>query len=259
MPYVGNIEDVKWVYDQEEALRKGSPILINTPNLEVRAIVLPPGKYPPYHAHHEEMDEGYLIYNGSGLILNNGETFEVDKGDVLLNPRGAMHNMKNIGDDELIEFNFRGGRMPSGFLLPLGDPPPSPDPEAAGNPMSPPVPYIKGDVASLTGPFDAGSVKEKGLARAIATEYLECQIVSFPPGGRPHVHRHQETIDEGTLVLEGRMNIIIEDETIEASVGDLVHTPGGAWHTVHNASDAPATLFNFRGGSLPSRTEWRDA
>ena len=259
MPYVGNIEDVKWVYDEEEAREKGSPILINTPNLEVRAIVLPPGAYPPYHAHHEEMDEGYLIYNGRGLILNNGETFEVSKSDVLLNPRGAMHNMKNISDDELIEFNFRGGRMPSGFLMPPGDPPPSPDPESVENPMAPPVPYITGDVASLTGPFDAGSVKEKGLTRAIATEFLECQIVSFPPGGRPHVHRHQETIDEGTLVLEGRMNIIIEDETIEASVGDLVHTPGGAWHTVHNASDAPATLFNFRGGSLPSRTEWRDA
>ena len=66
-------------------------------------------------------------------------------------------------------------------------------------------------------------------------------------------------MDEATLVLEGRMNFIIEDETIEAAAGDLVHTPGGAWHTVHNASDAPAVLFNFRGGALPSRTEWRDA
>ena len=240
-------------------MRKGSPILIDTPNLEVRVIVLEPGVYPPYHAHHEEMDEGYLIYNGCGLIHNDGATFEVKKGDVLLNPRGAMHHMKNTGPDALIEFNFRGGKMPSGFLVPPGDPPPNPDPQSVRNPLAPPVPYIKGDIDSLAVPFDAESVKERGLARIISTEYLECQIVSFPPGARPHVHRHQETMDEATLVLEGRINFITEGERIEAARGDLVHTPGGARHTVHNASNAPAVLFNFRGGSLPSRTEWRDA
>ena len=259
MPYVGNIEEVKWVYGEEEAREKGSPICIDTPNLEVRVIVLQPGVYPPYHAHHEEMDEGYLIYGGSGLIHNDGATFEVGKGSVLLNPRGAMHHMKNTGQDELIEFNFRGGRMPSGFLVPPGDPPPNPDPQSVQNPLAPPVPYIKGDVDSLISPFDPESVKQKGFQKAISTEYLECQVASFLPGARPHVHRHQETIDEGTLILEGRMNIIIEGETIEASRGDLVHTPGGAWHSVHNASDAPAVLFNFRGGALPSKTEWRDA
>ncbi len=259
MPYAGNIENLKWIYDEEEALKKGSPVCIDTPNLEVRVIVLRPGVYPPYHAHHEEMDEGYLIYGGRGLIHNGGETFPVGKGNVLLNPRGAMHHMKNTGEDELIEFNFRGGRMPSGFLMPAGDPPPNPDPESVKNPLAPPVPYIKGGVDELTGAFDLESVKEKGLTRAISTEYLECQIVSFPPGGRPHVHRHLNAMDEATLLLKGNMNFIIEDETIEASAGDLVHTPGGAWHTVHNASDAPAVLFNFRGGALPSKTEWRDA
>ena len=259
MPYVGNIENLKWIYDEEEALKKGSPICINTPNLEVRIIVLQPGVYPPYHAHHEEMDEGYLIYNGSGLIHNDGATFEVGKGNVLLNPRGAMHHMKNTGHDELIEFNFRGGEMPSGFLVPAGDPPPNPDPESVENPLAPPVPYIKGGIDSLISPFDPESVKQKGFKKAISTEYLECQVASFLPGARPHVHRHQETIDEGTLVLEGRMNFIIEGETIEASRGDLVHTPGGAWHSVRNASDAPALMFNFRGGALPSKTEWRDA
>ncbi len=258
MPYVGNVEALKWTYDEEEARAKGSPIRINTPRLEVRVIVLPPGAYPPYHAHHTDMDEGYLIYGGRGLIHNDGATFEVGRGDVLLNPRGAMHHMKNIGEDELIEFNFRGGRMPSGFILPEGDPPPNPDPDSVRNPLAPPVPYVLGDVDSLRTTFDPHTVQSHGLTRAIATEHLECQIVSFPPGARPGVHRHQETMDEATLVLEGRMNFVIEEETIEARAGDLVHTPGGAWHTVHNASDAPAVLFNFRGGALPSRTEWRE-
>ena len=144
MPYVGNIEEVKWVYDEEEAREKGSPICIDTPNLEVRVIVLQPGVYPPYHAHHEEMDEGYLIYNGRGMIHNDGDTFEVGKGNVLLNPRGAMHHMKNTGQDELIEFNFRGGRMPSGFLMPPGDPPPNPRSAIGAKPTRPARPLHQG-------------------------------------------------------------------------------------------------------------------
>lgn len=257
MPYVGNVESLKWTYDEEEAREKGSPRCIDTPRLEVRAIVLPPGAYPPYHAHHEEMDEGYLIWRGSGLIHSDGAAFDVGEGDVLLNPRGAMHHMKNTGRGELVEFNFRGGRMPSGFLLPEGEPPPNPDPESVENRLSPPVPCVKGSVDALAAPFDPERAREKGLRRAFSTEYLECQVVSFPPGAKPRVHRHQREMDEATLVLEGRMNFIVEEETIEASAGDLVHVPGGVWHTVHNAGGAPAALFNFRGGALPSRTEWR--
>ena len=47
MPYVGNIENLKWIYDEEEALKKGSPICINTPNIEVRIIVLQPASTLP--------------------------------------------------------------------------------------------------------------------------------------------------------------------------------------------------------------------
>ena len=68
----------------------------------------------------------------------------------------------------------------------------------------------------------------------------------------------EDTPGDSVKILAKALRQVI-DETIEASAGDLVHTPGGTWHTVHNASGAPAVLFNFRGGALPSRTEWRDA
>lgn len=257
MPLIGNIEDLRWPYDHEVAVRAGSPIYINTPFLEVRVIQLDPGVYPPYHAHHGEMDEGYFIYRGKGLIHNSGETFNVEAGNVLLNPRGAMHHMKNMGDEGLIEFNFRGGRMPSGFILPEGDPPPNPDPETVGNSLSGPVPYIKGNVDDIVSSFDAGTVKEKGLPKAIATEHLELRIVSLAPGDQPDVHRHQKELDEGTLVLRGEITYEIEGEAIAAGPGDLVHVPGGAWHSVKNTGGEDCVLFNFLGGKLPVRTEWR--
>ena len=254
---VGNVEDLKWAFNHEVARTTDSPIYINTPYMEVRVILLEPSVYPPYHAHHSEMDEGYLIYRGKGLIHNSGETFEVEQGSVLLNPRGGMHHMKNIGQKELIEFNFRGGRMPSGFIMPEGDPPPNPDPETVDNPANTPVPYILGNVENLVNQFDPTTVKQKGLPKVIATEHLEVRVVSLAPGDQPDSHRHQKEMDEATLVLEGQLKYNIEGEEVVAGPGDLVHVPGGSWHYVKNEGSVDCIILNILGGRLPVRTEWR--
>ncbi len=258
MPLVGNIEDLKFRYAYEGGKpAPGQPMAIDTPYMEVRVIVLEPGVYPPYHAHHTGIDEGYLIHRGSGLIHNSGETFEVREGNVLLNPRGGMHHMKNVGEGELIEFNFRGGRMPSEFNLPEGDPPPNPDPETVGNLTPPPVPYVLGNVEEMINPFDEATVQQKGLPMAIATEHLELRIVSFAPGDMPPVHRHHKELDEATLILKGRLTYIIEGEALELGPGDLAHVPGGLWHQAKNESSEECAFFNFAGGKLPVRTEWK--
>jgi len=256
MPLIGNIEDLKWTYEEEAAAAGGSPIPINTPNLEVRVILLEPGVYPPYHAHHTEMDEGYLIYGGRGLIHNGGETFHIEKGNVLLNPRGGMHHMKNIGGDGLIEFNFRGGRMPSQFILPGGDPPPNPDPETVGNPARTPVSYIQGNALDMMGRFDPATIKQTGLPAVFSTEFLELRIVSFAPGARPETHRHLGEVDEATLMLGGRLQFYIDDDEFVAGPGDMVHVPGGAVHHVENEGGEDGIIFNFIGGRLPAETEW---
>ena len=113
MPLIGNIEDLMWTWDPVAAAKTGSPILINTPHLEVRALVLKPGQRPPYHRHHPEMDEGYLIQQGRGVMKIDGEAFEVRAGDILLGKRGGYHDMENTGDEDIIESNFRGGKLPS--------------------------------------------------------------------------------------------------------------------------------------------------
>ena len=68
----------------------------------------------------------------------DGEVFEAGAGDILLGKRGGFHNMKNIGNEDLIEFNFRGGRMPSGNIRPEGDGAPGdPELEKPGAPVTP--------------------------------------------------------------------------------------------------------------------------
>ncbi len=257
MPLIGNIDDLKWDYDPEVSAAGRSPIRINTPHLEVRIIVLKPGQFPPYHRHHAEMDEGYLIYRGRGLMNADGEVFEVGAGDVLLGKRGGFHNMKNIGGEDLIEFNFRGGKMPSGNIKPDGDGAPAdPDLEKPGAAEARNK-YVKGTLKSLARKFDPETVKKKGLPKVFTTEHLDLRIISFAPGAQPELHRHQSNMDEAGLILKGRAFYHIDGDEFEAGEGDLIHLPGGSWHYIKNIGGDELILFIMQGGNLPSATDWK--
>lgn len=254
MPRVGNLRDLTWTYDPSGAA--ASPKLIGTPRLEVRCLILKPGQYPPCHRHHGEMDEGFLIMGGRGLMQFDGEAFEVRKGSVVLGKRGGFHSMKNVGGEDLVEFNCRGGKMPSGFVPP-GDKSLPDDPELAGRRAEDPSLYVRGTVDSLTAPFDLAAASKTGLPKAIATPYLEVRLASFAPGDRPPLHRHQKELDEATLVLKGQVAYEVDGERVEGGPGDLLHVPGGAWHCLENTGGGEAQIYNVLGGELPVRTEWK--
>ncbi len=251
MPLVGNIETLKWNYDPEAAKTSGSPISINTPYLEVRIIVLKPGQCPPYHRHHPEMDEGYLIVQGRGLMNIDGEAFEVRRGDMLLGRRGGFHNLENIGDEDLIEFNFRGGKMPSGFFLHEGDDSQDDSSGAGGA-------YIQGNLFGGTRRNAPKNEEELGVPEIFTTPYLELYAFTRNTGDGNQVHRHQAEMDEAAFFVEGdgRMLFHIDDEVVEAGAGDLIHIPGGAWHHVERVKEGNLIVLNIRGGQLPSIIEW---
>jgi mannose-6-phosphate isomerase-like protein (cupin superfamily) len=58
------------------------------------------------------------------------------------------------------------------------------------------------------------------------------------------MHRHTRE-DEFSLILEGRVWFVVEDEEYVAEVGDLVFKPRGEWHTFFNASNAPARILEL--------------
>ncbi len=253
MPLAGNIQALKWNYDLEAAKKSGSPILINTPYLEVRAIVLKPGQCPPYHRHHTEMDEGYLFVQGHGRMNIDGEVFEVRAGDMVLGRRGGFHNLENVGDEDLIEFNFRGGRMPSKFILP-GKEAPAPGKSSGGAGSK----YIKGNLFDGTRRDAPKNEIELGIPEIFATPHLELFAFTRNTGDGNRVHRHQAEMDEAAFFVEGegRMLFHIGDEVVEAGAGDLIHIPGGAWHYVERVKEGHLTVLNIRGGRLPSTIEW---
>lgn len=58
------------------------------------------------------------------------------------------------------------------------------------------------------------------------------------------IHTHSRE-DEYSFVLEGRVGLLISDEVLEATTGDLVLKPRGVPHAFWNATDAPARLLEM--------------
>jgi mannose-6-phosphate isomerase-like protein (cupin superfamily) len=67
---------------------------------------LPPGTSIGAHTHAPSEEEFYLILQGSGEMTRNGETFEVRSGDLIRNPPGGTHSLRNTGTQGLRIFVF---------------------------------------------------------------------------------------------------------------------------------------------------------
>jgi len=62
---------------------------------------VPPGHSIGVHTHGLEDEEVYVIVAGQGEMTLNGQTFDVEPGDVVVNPRGGTHALTNTGSEPL--------------------------------------------------------------------------------------------------------------------------------------------------------------
>lgn len=67
---------------------------------------LPPGTSVGVHTHTGSEEEFYLILAGAGEMTRNGEVFQVEAGDLIRNPPGGTHSLRNTGDQPLRMFVF---------------------------------------------------------------------------------------------------------------------------------------------------------
>lgn len=63
-------------------------------------VEIEPGEEVPYHEHHGD-SENYYIISGKGIYSDNGKEIEVEGGTVTFTPSGKGHALKNIGSDRL--------------------------------------------------------------------------------------------------------------------------------------------------------------
>jgi mannose-6-phosphate isomerase-like protein (cupin superfamily) len=67
---------------------------------------LPLGTSIGSHTHATSEEEFYLILAGTGEMSRNGEAFQVRPGDLIRNPPGGTHSLRNSGSEPLKIFVF---------------------------------------------------------------------------------------------------------------------------------------------------------
>lgn len=67
---------------------------------------MPPGTSIGNHRHSQNEEEYYLILNGTGVMTQNDMSFIVRPGDLIRNPPGGTHSLKNTGKNNLQLFVF---------------------------------------------------------------------------------------------------------------------------------------------------------
>ena len=72
------------------------------------------------------------------------------------------------------------------------------------------------------------------------------------PGAGLALHIHPG-YEEATLVVEGNIEAVLEDETRILGPGDLLLAPAGVKHTVTNHSDKPARVLAIYPTTTPER------
>ena len=58
------------------------------------------------HTHRSTEEEFYLVLAGTGEMTRNGEVFRVEAGDLIRNPPGGTHSLRNSGAEPLKIFVF---------------------------------------------------------------------------------------------------------------------------------------------------------
>ena len=67
---------------------------------------MPPGTTIGKHTHRSDEEEFYLILKGTGTLQLGDDEFSVGPGDLVRNPPGGTHSLRNVGDGELQLFVF---------------------------------------------------------------------------------------------------------------------------------------------------------
>lgn len=81
--------------------RMGKTTLFESSRLLVGLNAFEPGQEHALHAH-EGQDKAYLVVEGAGQFLLDGQALAMAAGDVLVAPAGVPHGVRNTGPARLL-------------------------------------------------------------------------------------------------------------------------------------------------------------
>lgn len=82
------------------APEKSEPVL-ECDEATVKCLFIEPGEQAKPHIHQSAVDI-MLIARGTGIATVNGQQVRVGPGDVILNPPGTVHGIRNDSDERLV-------------------------------------------------------------------------------------------------------------------------------------------------------------
>lgn len=91
--------------------------------------------------------------------------------------------------------------------------------------------------------FDHGELWS--ASAAFGGENLHFNVIKFDPGEGGPLHYHVEPIEEYYFVFEGRLDVRIGDEVVEAEAGSVLFAPPGVLQQPTNTSDEPAWVLSI--------------
>ena len=209
----------------------------------LKRIRVDPGKWStPAHAEGAE-EEIFFVLAGSGLSWQDGEAFEVGKGDVLVHlPEKHAHTLR-AGAEGLDVLAYGQRKTQGNTVLPraevawmhpswvdVGGPHPWEREAAIGEPEVGEVSPRPGRIANIDQgirwELDTGAV-DLNLGDVVGSVETGLSHMTIPPGAEgypPHCHGAEEEL---FVVLEGSGTVTLGDESAEVRRGSVVSRPAG--------------------------------
>ena len=75
--------------------------LLSNDICKVKQIVVSPGQAPSYQYHHQR-SEVWVVTQGNGLVILDGEEIHVGPSSIVNVPVSAKHRIRNTGEEDLI-------------------------------------------------------------------------------------------------------------------------------------------------------------
>ena len=82
------------------------------------------------------------------------------------------------------------------------------------------------------------------IIKTVVGEFMKAGIVTKPEGEGPSLHMHPNE-EQFTLILEGKLHMIVGDEDLIVERGDLVHIPRFTQHRSRSVG-GPAVFFTVK-------------
>jgi uncharacterized cupin superfamily protein len=209
---------------------------------------LAPGeKGPEPHVHHEHVDAFYVLEGELGFRLGpEREPVRLGAGGLVAAPPYFVHTFVNDGDSEVRFLNIHA---PDGGFAEYMRARRDGDPDATFDTASPPddggLPMSEG---VITGPGEeerfrrssSQTVSVKGVLEELCVAEFEIE----GPFEGPPLHRHDAQVDS-FYVIEGELEMTIEDDRHPAGADTFASVPPGILHTFNRPGAGRTRVLNL--------------